>query len=217
MPLEYANCIGAGGLYSTAEDLCRFGMTFTDSGNEILSKKSVKAMMEEQSSELPWDALENRDRFGLGFDTVKKHPFHEYGIQVISKGGSTTSYGSFLAVVPEYNLVMAFMSNGGNPLACHLENNESPYDGVKREVLEETGYIVDIENLISVYSAPQKDDIVFLFKARIKGKIEWEPNSEIQQIEFFERDALPSQIHQWNIKRINDAYDNKISNLWVFE
>jgi len=99
----------------------------------------------------------------------------------------------------------------------HLEDNESPYDGVKREVLEETGYIVDIENLISVYSAPQKDDIVFLFKARIKGRIEWKPDSEIQQIGFFERTNLPTPIHPWNIKRINDAYENKISNLWVFE
>lgn len=29
----------------------------------------------------------------------------------------------------------------------HLENNESLYDGVKREVLEETGYIDDAELL----------------------------------------------------------------------
>lgn len=129
--------------------------------------------------------------------------------------------GVFAAVFDKNNRILCVKINYGSGKwtlpGGHLENNESPYDGVKREVLEETGYIVDIENLISVYSAPQKDDIVFLFKARIKGKIEWEPNSEIQQIEFFERDALPSQIHQWNIKRINDAYDNKISNLWIFE
>ena len=99
----------------------------------------------------------------------------------------------------------------------HLENNESPYDGAKREVLEETGYIVNIENLISVYSAPQKDDIVFLFKGRIKGQTKWIPNNEIQQKAFFEKNALPTQIHPWNIKRINDAYENKVSNLWVFE
>lgn len=98
----------------------------------------------------------------------------------------------------------------------HLEKYESPYEGTKREVLEETGYIVDIENLISVYSAPEKDDIVFLFKARIKRQIEWKPNNEIQQIAFLEKDALPSQMHPWNIKRINDAYEGKVSNLWVF-
>lgn len=129
--------------------------------------------------------------------------------------------GVFAAVFDEDNKILCVKINYGS---CnwtlpggHLETNESPYDGVKREVLEETGYIVDIENLISVYSAPQKDDIVFLFKARIKGQTEWKPNNEIQQIAFFSRNDLPSQIHPWNVKRINDAYENKKSNLWVFE
>ena len=52
-----------------------------------------------------------------------------------------------------------------------LEKHESPFEGAKREVLEETGYIVDIENLISVYSAPEKDDIVFLFSRKLRGKL----------------------------------------------
>lgn len=129
--------------------------------------------------------------------------------------------GVFAAIFDENNRILCVKINYGSGNwtlpGGHLENNESPYDGVKREVLEETGYIVDIENLISVYSAPQKDDIVFLFKARIKEQVEWKPNNEIQQIDFFARNALPSQIHPWNIKRINDAYENKLSNLWVFE
>lgn len=129
--------------------------------------------------------------------------------------------GVFAAVFDKNNKILCVKINYGSGNwtlpGGHLENNESLYDGVKREVLEETGYIVDIENLISVYSAPKKDDIVFLFKAKIKRQIEWKPNDEIQQIGFFERNALPSQIHPWNIKRINDAYENKMSNLWVFE
>lgn len=129
--------------------------------------------------------------------------------------------GVFAAVFDEKDKILCVKINYGSGNwtlpGGHLENNESPYDGVKREVLEETGYIVDVENLISVYSAPQKDDIVFLFKARIKGQIEWKPDNEIQQIGFFEKTNLPSQIHPWNIKRINDAYENKKSNLWIFE
>lgn len=129
--------------------------------------------------------------------------------------------GVFAAVFDKNNNILCVKINYGSGNwtlpGGHLENNESLYDGTKREVLEETGYIVDIENLISVYSVPKKDDIVFLFKARIKGQIEWKPNDEIQQIGFFARNALPSQIHPWNIKRINDAYENKMSNLWVFE
>jgi len=70
--------------------------------------------------------------------------------------------------------------------------------------------------LVAVYFAPSKHDIVFLFKASVKKQTGWKPNNEIQQIGFFERNALPQQIYPWNIKRINDAYENKISNLWTF-
>lgn len=98
----------------------------------------------------------------------------------------------------------------------HLEENESPIDGVKREVLEETGYVVDVEHLISVYSAPSKDDLVLLFKCKIIEHTGVHDN-EIDQIDFFEKNKLPTQIHPWNIKRINDAYENRISNIWVFK
>lgn len=72
-------------------------------------------------------------------------------------------------------------------------------------------------NLIPVYSTPEKDDLVLLFKAKIKGQVDWQPNDEIQQISFFEKNNLPTQIHTRNIKRINDAYENKTSNLCIFE
>jgi 8-oxo-dGTP diphosphatase len=98
----------------------------------------------------------------------------------------------------------------------HLEKNESPIEGVKREVYEETGYIVEINNLIAIYSSPSKDDLVLLFKVVIVGKDSWEPNSEIERIGFFERTELPSQIHPWNIKRIKDAFNNVTSNIHIF-
>ncbi|GKX66424.1 hypothetical protein [Inconstantimicrobium mannanitabidum] len=72
-------------------------------------------------------------------------------------------------------------------------------------------------NVISVYSTPEKDDLVLLFKAKIKGQVDWQPDDEIQQISFFEKNNLPTQIHPRNIKRINDAYENKTSNLCIFE
>lgn len=50
-----------------------------------------------------------------------------------------------------------------------------------------------------------------LFKARIIGKTEWEPDNEIQQVDFFHKDTLTKEIHEWNKKRINDAYENKTS------
>lgn len=119
--------------------------------------------------------------------------------------------GAFAAVFDENDRILCVKINYGSGNwtlpGGHLEKNESPYDAVIREVLEETGFIIEIENLISVYSAPKKDDLVFLIKAIIKGKVEWKSNSEIQQIGFFGKDELPSQIHPWNVKRINDAYE----------
>ena len=82
--------------------------------------------------------------------------------------------GVFTAVFDENDRILCVKINYDSGYwtlpGGHLENNESPYDGAKREVLEETGYIVNIENLISVYSAPQKDYIVFLFRGRIIGQ-----------------------------------------------
>jgi 8-oxo-dGTP diphosphatase len=98
----------------------------------------------------------------------------------------------------------------------HLEKNESPIEGVKREVYEETGYIVEANHLIAVYSSPSKDDLVLLFKVAIVGQDSWEPNSEIEKIAFFERNELPSQLHPWNIKRIKDAFNQVTSNIHIF-
>lgn len=129
--------------------------------------------------------------------------------------------GVFGAVIDKDNKILlvkiAYGSGNWTLPGGRLEENESPYEGVKREFLEETGYVVEVENLISVYSAPKKDDIVFLFKLKIIGENPWQPNDEIERIQFFERNRLPLQIHLWNIKRINDVYDNKISQLYIFE
>lgn len=67
-----------------------------------------------------------------------------------------------------------------------------------------------------MYSAPIKNDLVLLFKCKIVGQTGVHDN-EVEQVEFFEKDKLPAQIHPWNIKRIDDAYENKVSNIWVFK
>ncbi|MBM6617792.1 NUDIX hydrolase [Bacillus suaedaesalsae] len=99
----------------------------------------------------------------------------------------------------------------------HLEKNESPIEGVIREVFEETGCIVEVENLICVYSSPLKDDLVLLFKVKLIDQIKWRPNQEIEKLAFFNRNELPTQIHPWNIKRIKDAFNNKFSNIYIFD
>ena len=44
-----------------------------------------------------------------------------------------------------------------------LEHGEAPWDGVIREVREETGLEVEVSGLAGVYSKPEADDLVFSF------------------------------------------------------
>jgi 8-oxo-dGTP diphosphatase len=131
------------------------------------------------------------------------------------------SVGVFGAIFDQHNriLLVKIKYGSGNWTlpGGHLEANESPTDGVKREVLEETGYNIDVSHLISIYSVPIKDDLVLLFRATVTGKENWTTNDEIEEIGFFPREQLPHQLHAWNRKRINDAYQNLRSNLCIFE
>lgn len=128
--------------------------------------------------------------------------------------------GVFAAVFDDKNRILLvkirYGSRNWTLPGGHLENNESPSEGVKREVLEETGYVVDVENLVSVYSSPEKDDLVLLFRTNIKEYLGWKPDEEIEEVAFFEADKLPLQIHPWNKKRISDVYENKKSELYTF-
>ena len=131
------------------------------------------------------------------------------------------SVGVFAAMFDQHNRILLvkikYGSRNWTLPGGHLEANESPINGVKREVLEETGYNVDVSHLISTYSAPIKDDLVLLFRATIIGQENWNTNDEIEEIGFFPREQLPFQLHAWNRKRIEDAFQNLKSNLCIFE
>jgi CubicO group peptidase (beta-lactamase class C family) len=64
-PLETLSILGAGGLSSTAEELCRFTDAFS-AGNKILKKASLEEMKKAQPSAF-WGKLRNPEiSFGLG-------------------------------------------------------------------------------------------------------------------------------------------------------
>lgn len=98
----------------------------------------------------------------------------------------------------------------------HLEKYESPIEGVEREILEETGFVAEVENLVGIYSAPEKDDLVLLFRADIKSEGRFIPNEEIAEIAFFPLEDLPVRMHPWNRKRIQDAFSDTISYIHTF-
>ncbi|GGA47717.1 hypothetical protein GCM10010917_36280 [Paenibacillus physcomitrellae] len=87
------NIIGAGGIYSTAEDLVRFSQIFTDPQAGILSDESVAALEQREYAHGIWPKdTDTSINFGLGWDSVDLYPFGEYGIQALAKGGDTILY-----------------------------------------------------------------------------------------------------------------------------
>lgn len=85
-----------------------------------------------------------------------------------------------------------------------LEDGEAPWEGVKREILEETGLIVEVVRLVGVYSKTDKNEISFAFECRIiSGQITL--NDEADKIEYFSVDNLPENMSQKQVERIRDA------------
>src|SRR5579862_2806206 len=88
-----------------------------------------------------------------------------------------------------------------------VEPGESPIAALEREVLEESGLAVVVDELVGVYSKPYKDDIVLSFRVRVVGHSPWQPNDEIAEIGYFRRDELPEPMGFVARTRIMDALD----------
>ena len=89
-----------------------------------------------------------------------------------------------------------------------LERNESPWDGVLREIEEETGLVCKVDRLIGVYTKESKDLIVFCFScAMVQGRLT--PTGEADRHAFFRLDQLPSRLSPNQRERIFDAFRNE--------
>ncbi len=89
-----------------------------------------------------------------------------------------------------------------------MEAGEDPVSAVKREVLEETGVVIDVRSFVGVYSAPYKDDLVILFAAGMRGRRAWSPTGEISDIGFYPLDALPEPMAANPRARFRDVAAN---------
>ena len=85
-----------------------------------------------------------------------------------------------------------------------LEDKEYPWQGVIREVKEETGLDVDVVRLIWIYPKQDKNEIVFSFACKVIGG-EIQLNEEAKDIKYFSYDTLPKNTPPKNIERIKDA------------
>lgn len=152
LPVESVNAIGAGGIYSTAEDMCQFSKIFMyGTEDTVLSDTTAKAMANGEYLLGQWYPDEDSIvSYGLGWDSVNTYPFTQYGIKALVKGGDTTAYHSSLIVLPEEGMAMAVLcSGGGSPYAQVLAQE------VLLKALLEKGSIKEI-NADKTFANPVK-------------------------------------------------------------
>ncbi len=115
-PVENVNVIGTGGIYSTAEELCRFASGFFYKGEDtILTDASAEAMAQSEYKNGFWYPESNSLlSYGLGWDSVDTYPFSEYGIKALVKGGDTSLYHGSLVVLPDQGMALAVLFSGGS-------------------------------------------------------------------------------------------------------
>lgn len=89
-----------------------------------------------------------------------------------------------------------------------MEVGETVEETVHREVLEETGLEIEIEQLVGVYSKPQKQELVLTFRCQVIGGhlIETDESSECR---YFLPTELPRTLLPKHRQRIEDALLNQ--------
>ncbi len=111
-PHETYTVYAAGGLSSTAEDLCRFGESFTSGGKRLLSEASIKEILKAQPTGFS-DKLKNTQMLNaFGWEYSNLADYREKGIQVVGKGGNTAFYSSSMQILPEEGIVIAVCISG---------------------------------------------------------------------------------------------------------
>ena len=85
-----------------------------------------------------------------------------------------------------------------------MELDETVEEAVKREVLEETGLKVEIEQLVGVYSKPQKQEVVLTFRCHKVGGV-LTATEESRECRYFVPDGLPVNTLPKHRQRIVDA------------
>src|SRR5438874_1040954 len=85
-----------------------------------------------------------------------------------------------------------------------MELGETVDEALHREVREETGLEVEIEQLIGVYSKPQKQEVVLAFRCRIMGGALCE-TEESRECRFFDPRHIPVNTLPKHRQRLEDA------------
>jgi len=85
-----------------------------------------------------------------------------------------------------------------------MEQGETPWAAVKREVEEEVGLQVEVERLLGVYSRPSQGEVAFGFLCRVVGG-SLMYTDEADCIQYFERNDLPSNTNYEQVEALQDV------------
>jgi CubicO group peptidase (beta-lactamase class C family) len=111
-PREIVPLYAAGGISSTAEDLCRFGNALLPGGTPLLSRASLAELLRPQPT-LLGSMFRNTAEFSqFGWDYALRVGGPVDNMLVFAKGGNTPFYTSDLQVLPEQGLVVALITSG---------------------------------------------------------------------------------------------------------
>ncbi|MCL2498435.1 MAG: beta-lactamase family protein [Symbiobacteriaceae bacterium] len=103
--LELVSCTGAGGIATDMTDCAKLGYMFIESQG-IFKEESLAETAKRQSVTFLPDKF--NAHYGLGWDRVEYiNERCDFGPGVLVKGGGTLSFGSYLMVIPKYNLAAA--------------------------------------------------------------------------------------------------------------
>ncbi len=111
-PAEAEMAYAAGGLSSTAEDLCRFGASFGRNGHKILSEASLREIRKLQPTPF-YHKLKNGQKLNaFGWDYSNIGEYGAKGFQVLGKAGNSISYSTNLQIVPDLGIAVAASISG---------------------------------------------------------------------------------------------------------
>lgn len=111
-PLEAVRVHGAGGLSSTAEDLCRFADSFTAGGKHILSDAALEEALKSQPTGFTRHLHGAPMLDAFGWDYAWIPAYRDRGVQVLGKSGGTMFYSTNMLVVPAERIAAATSITG---------------------------------------------------------------------------------------------------------
>ena len=115
-PIEITNLFASGGLLSTAEDMARLAMVFTNNGTvggkRILSASAIQQMAADETATTLRVGPPSFLRYGLGWDSVQDPALKSAGVLGWTKGGDTVDYHASFAIAPDQRLGVVVLGAG---------------------------------------------------------------------------------------------------------